>query len=157
MSDSLWPHVHLPTRLLCPWDSPGKNTGVGRQFLFQGISWPRDRTHVSCIGRHFFTAEPPGKPPGLYGRMITLSGRIFLVISFFLSSLGTYSSFWPVTFLLQSQLTASWKRPVSATKSQLTASWKRPVSATKSADSLVETSPFLLQSQLTASWKFPCT
>ena len=27
----------LPTRLLCPWDSPGKNTGVGCPFLFQGI------------------------------------------------------------------------------------------------------------------------
>ena len=26
-----------PTRLLCPWDSPGKNTGVGCQFLLQGI------------------------------------------------------------------------------------------------------------------------
>ena len=26
-----------PTRLLCPWSSPGKNTGVGCQFLLQGI------------------------------------------------------------------------------------------------------------------------
>ena len=26
-----------PTRLLCPWDSPGKNTGVGCHFLPQGI------------------------------------------------------------------------------------------------------------------------
>ena len=26
-----------PTRLLCPWDSPGKNTGVGCHFLLQGI------------------------------------------------------------------------------------------------------------------------
>ena len=24
-------------RLLCPWDSPDKNTGVGRRFLLQGI------------------------------------------------------------------------------------------------------------------------
>ena len=29
-----------PTRLLCPWDSPGKNTGVGCHFLLQGI-FPR--------------------------------------------------------------------------------------------------------------------
>ena len=28
----------------------------------RGSSWPRDQTHVSCIGRWFFTAEPPGKP-----------------------------------------------------------------------------------------------
>ena len=26
-----------PTRLLRPWDSPGKNTGVGYHFLLQGI------------------------------------------------------------------------------------------------------------------------
>ena len=35
MSDSFQPHG--PTRLLCPWGSPGKNTGVGCHFLFQGI------------------------------------------------------------------------------------------------------------------------
>ena len=27
----------VPTRLLCPWDSPDKNTGVGCHFLLQGI------------------------------------------------------------------------------------------------------------------------
>ena len=27
-----------PARLLCPWDFPGKNTGVGCHFLLQGIS-----------------------------------------------------------------------------------------------------------------------
>ena len=26
-----------PARLLCPWDSPGKNTGVGCHALLQGI------------------------------------------------------------------------------------------------------------------------
>ena len=36
-SDSLWPHGLQPTRLLCPWDSPGKNTGVGCPALLQGI------------------------------------------------------------------------------------------------------------------------
>ena len=29
------PHRWKPTRLLCPWDSPGKNTGVGCHFLLQ--------------------------------------------------------------------------------------------------------------------------
>ena len=29
------PHRRQPTRLLCPWDSPGKNTGVGCHFLLQ--------------------------------------------------------------------------------------------------------------------------
>ena len=35
MSDSVQPHRQKPTRLPCPWDSPGKNTGVGCHFLFQ--------------------------------------------------------------------------------------------------------------------------
>ena len=46
-----------------PWDSPGKNTGVGGHALLQ----PRDWTHVSyvsCIGRRvffFLPLAPPGK------------------------------------------------------------------------------------------------
>ena len=48
MSDSLQLHGLHPIRLLCPWDFPGKNTEVGCHFLFQGIFWPRDQTHVSC-------------------------------------------------------------------------------------------------------------
>ena len=35
MSDSVQPHRQQPTRLLRPWDSPGKNTGVGCHFLLQ--------------------------------------------------------------------------------------------------------------------------
>ena len=31
----MWPHRWQPTRLPCPWDSPGKNTGVGCHFLLQ--------------------------------------------------------------------------------------------------------------------------
>ena len=35
MSDSVRPHRRQPNRLLSPWDSPGKNTGVGCHFLLQ--------------------------------------------------------------------------------------------------------------------------
>ena len=35
VSDSVRPHGLQPTRLLRPWDSPGKNTGVGCHFLLQ--------------------------------------------------------------------------------------------------------------------------
>ena len=35
MSDSVRPHRRKPTRLPRPWDSPGKNTGVGCHFLLQ--------------------------------------------------------------------------------------------------------------------------
>ena len=37
VSDSLQPHGLQPTRLLCPWNFPGKNTGMGCHFLLQGI------------------------------------------------------------------------------------------------------------------------
>ena len=37
VSDSLWPHGLWPTRLLCPWDSPGKDTEMGCKLLLQGI------------------------------------------------------------------------------------------------------------------------
>ena len=35
MSDSVRPHRWQPMRLPRPWDSPGKNTGVGCHFLLQ--------------------------------------------------------------------------------------------------------------------------
>ena len=35
VSDSVRPHRLKPTRLRCPWDSPGKNIGVGCHFLLQ--------------------------------------------------------------------------------------------------------------------------
>ena len=50
MSDS-WPPCGLqPFRPLCPWDSPGKNTGVGRCALLQGI-FPTQGSnpHLLCI------------------------------------------------------------------------------------------------------------
>ena len=34
---TLWPDGLQPTRLLCPWDFPGKDTGMGCHFLLQGI------------------------------------------------------------------------------------------------------------------------
>ena len=34
---TLWPHGLQPARLLCPWGSPGKSTGVGCHALLQGI------------------------------------------------------------------------------------------------------------------------
>ena len=37
MSDSVRPHGLQPTRLPRPWDSPGKNTGVGCHFLLQCV------------------------------------------------------------------------------------------------------------------------
>ena len=49
MSNSLWPHGLQPHRLLCPWDSTGKNTGMGCHFLLQGIFLTQNQINVSCI------------------------------------------------------------------------------------------------------------
>ena len=35
----LRPHRQKPSRLPCPWGSPGKNTGVGCRFLLQCVKW----------------------------------------------------------------------------------------------------------------------
>ena len=54
MSDCVQPHGLQPTRLLCPRDSPGKNTGAGGYTLLQGIFPTPGRSlglSVSCISR----------------------------------------------------------------------------------------------------------
>ena len=38
-----------PARLLCQWDYPGKNTGVGCNFVLQGIFLTQDGTHIWCL------------------------------------------------------------------------------------------------------------
>ena len=45
VSNSLWPHGLLPTRLLCPWDFPGNSTGVDCHFLLQGIFPTQGRSY----------------------------------------------------------------------------------------------------------------
>ena len=42
VSNFVWPHRQQPTRLPCPWDSPGKNTGVGCHFpspVYESEKW----------------------------------------------------------------------------------------------------------------------
>ena len=54
MSDSVWPHRRQPTRLPRPWDSPGKNTGVGCHFLLQCMKsekWQWSHSVVSNSSR----------------------------------------------------------------------------------------------------------
>ena len=55
MSNSCDPMDCYPTRLLCPWDFPGKNTGVGCHVLLRVSFWPRDWTLISYTAGRFFT------------------------------------------------------------------------------------------------------
>ena len=60
MSDSVQSHGLQPTRLLCPWNSPGKNTKVDCHALLQGIfptqgsnlSLPCFRQILYCLSHH---------------------------------------------------------------------------------------------------------
>ena len=44
----LWPHGLWPARLLCPWNFPGKNAGVGCHSPFQGI-FLTQRSNLSLL------------------------------------------------------------------------------------------------------------
>ena len=64
MPNLLQPHGLWPARLLCPWDSPGKDTGMGCHFLLQGI-FPIQGLNLglSCL-LHWQACSLPLVPPG---------------------------------------------------------------------------------------------
>ena len=63
MSDPLQPYGLQPTRLLCPWDSPGKNTRVNCHFLLLGIFLTQGlNLHLSLL--HWQVGSVPLAPPG---------------------------------------------------------------------------------------------
>ena len=63
MSDSFSTPRTVAHKLLCPWDFPGKNTGVGCHFLPRGSSQPRGWTRIPCSDKqilyHWATREAP--------------------------------------------------------------------------------------------------
>ena len=62
MSDSLRFYGLQPTWLLCPRDSPGKNTGMGCHAILQRIFLTQGSNLRFSLAGEFFTTEPPGKP-----------------------------------------------------------------------------------------------
>ena len=58
VSDSLWSHGLYAARLLCPWNSPGKNTGVGSHSLLQGIFHTQE-PGSPALQAGSLLAEPP--------------------------------------------------------------------------------------------------
>ena len=65
MSDSVQPFVLYPARLLCPWSSPSKNTGVSCHAFLQGIFLTQELNPTSlmspALAGRFFKTSPPGK------------------------------------------------------------------------------------------------
>ena len=62
VSNSVQPHRWQPTRLPCPWDSPGKNTGVGCHFLLQcmKVKSESEVTQLCPTLRDPMDCSPPG-------------------------------------------------------------------------------------------------
>ena len=61
VSNALWPHGLQLTRLLCPWNFPGENTGVSCHFLLQRI-FPTQGLNpclLLCIAGGFLNNVPP--------------------------------------------------------------------------------------------------
>ena len=78
MSDSLQPHGQYPTRLRHPWESPGKNTGVGCHFLLQGI-FPTQGSNLGLLHcrQTLYRLSHQGSPLKIYPRLCStaLSSR----------------------------------------------------------------------------------
>ena len=113
VSDSLWPHGLLPTRPLCPWDSPGKNSGLDFHFLLQGTfltQWLNPHLLQPCIAGGFFTKvwatrESQTSPKSLSGphqaprlHKVPLGGLWSLDWVTLSCSLGFFEIFWESSF-----------------------------------------------------------
>ena len=67
VSDSLRPHALEAFRLLCPWDSPGKNTGVGCHSYLQGI-FPTQQSNPGLLQcrQNLYLLSHQGNPEIVY-------------------------------------------------------------------------------------------
>ena len=79
MSDSVRPRRRKPTRLPCPWDSPGKDTGVGCHFLLQCMKVKSEREVVqSCLtlSDHMDGSLPGSSVHGIFQARVLEWGAI---------------------------------------------------------------------------------
>ena len=94
MSGSLWTHGLEPTSLLCPWNFPGKNTGVGCHSLLQRI-FPTQRLNLGLLHCRFFTVWATRKA-------LTASAETVLILPFL--SLRYFVSFYALFYCVGSPL-----------------------------------------------------
>ena len=115
MSDSLRPYGLKPTRLLCPWDSPGKNTGVVCHALPQGIFLTQGSNLCLLCLLHWQTGSLPLAPLGIH------TWAISYLLSSSQKSFWTPldHKFWRPTILWANSGTGSLKRIRFATKANL--------------------------------------
>ena len=78
--NSLQPHGLYPARFLCPWDSPGKNTGVDCYSLLQGI-FPTEGLNLGLLHcrRILYHLSYQGRNSLLLSRRADILIRLFLI------------------------------------------------------------------------------
>ena len=88
MSDSLRPHGLQPTRLLHPWESPGKSTGVGCQCLL--------RLWRIILGLSFFLGFSKCEPPSAQKLQKTLASKPALLALVGFTASSPFPAYGPV-------------------------------------------------------------
>ena len=78
VSDTLQPCQSEPIRLLCPWDSPGKNAGVHCHALLHGIFLTQGLNPCLLSLLHWWTGSLPLVPPGKHHEHATYYSISFL-------------------------------------------------------------------------------
>ena len=129
MSDSVRPHRRPPTRLLCLWDSPGKNTGVGCHFLLQCMKVKSEsEASQSCptLSDPMDCSLPGPSIHGIFQARVLEWGTIYSPL--FLSGLSSllankYRFFSPCNLLIE--VIRSFVEKALATHSS-TLAWKLP-------------------------------
>ena len=112
MFDFVRPHRRQPTRLPHPWDSPGKNTGVGCHFLLQCMKVKNEsEVTQSCLTQRPHGLQPtrllrpwdfPGKSTGVGCHCLLLS-EPSLIVSHFYQTLhfrGCFPYWFPLKHLV---------------------------------------------------------
>ena len=95
MSDSMWPHGLLTAGLLCPWNSPGRNTGVSLPFHAPGdLPYPGIELDLLSCRQILYFLSHQGSPTWTPTHMHTYT------------CVGISSLFWdtPLGFLCTFQL-----------------------------------------------------
>ena len=104
MSDSVQPHRRQPTRLRCPWDSPGKNTGVGCHFLLQRMKVKSEsEVAQSCptLNDPMDCSLPGSSIHGIFQARVLEWGAIAFSNVLYIDSVKLFSIFYSfTTFLL---------------------------------------------------------
>ena len=107
----LWdPLDRSPPGLLCPWDSPGKNTGVGSCSLLQEI-FPTQRSNLSLDWE-----DPLERGRASIQALIELSGQFifcYRLCTFFIHS-SIFSMWLALDWVLGTKDTGPWNRGVDA-------------------------------------------